>query len=155
MYFNTSFDDCVCVYSYGTCCKNGISRQSSILEAESRPSHHSEWAEFIELIWARKCLEQFCFNTSLPPLNINDWNNIITDWEHCPTDLLCSDNEILCSLNVNISTGLDAIAAPILKQCTASIFCPLNATYDNLSICSGQIPAAWKLQCNPYFQVHW
>ena len=28
-YFNTSFDDCVCVYSYGTCCKNGISRQSS------------------------------------------------------------------------------------------------------------------------------
>ena len=73
------------------------------------------------------------------------WNNIITDWVHCPTDLLCSDNEILCSLNVNISTGLDAISAPILKQCTASIFCPLNATYDNLSICSGQIPAAWKL----------
>jgi len=35
-----------------------------------------------------------CINTSLPPLNINNWKNVITDWEHCPTDLLYTDNEI-------------------------------------------------------------
>ena len=74
---------------------NDISRQSSVLGVESHPSHHSEWADFIELTQTSKCLERIPFQLfrHIPsPTQINDWNNIITDWEHCATDLLCTDN---------------------------------------------------------------
>jgi len=37
--------------------------QVHILLVESHPSHHSEWAEFIELIWTMKCLKRILVST--------------------------------------------------------------------------------------------
>jgi len=73
-----------------------------------------------------------CFNSSLTPLNIDDWNNIITDQEHYPTDLLCTNNEVfdmLCSLNVNKSNGPDEISACMLKSCAASIYLTIKILF--------------------------
>ena len=87
-----------------------------------------------------------CFNSPLPPLNNDDWNNIRTNPDECPTDILCSENEVLemlCSLNTRKSNGPDGISARMLKSCAGSISLPIKMIF-NHSIRSGQLPCAWK-----------
>ena len=89
-----------------------------------------------------------CFNTSLPPLNIDDWNNIITDQERCPTAwssmpwqwniwhaMLTQCQQIQWS-RWNFSSHAEVMCSQHLSS-VEILF--------NLSICSGQIPAAWKV----------
>ena len=87
-----------------------------------------------------------CFNSTLPPLNNDDWNNIRTNQDECPTDTLCSENEVLemlCSLNTRKSNGPDGISARMLKSCAGSISLPIKMIF-NHSLRSGQLPCAWK-----------
>ena len=118
-------------------------------EKSSIPSLKVDAVNVITDIDKANALNEFfseCFNSPLPPLNNDDWNNIRTNPDECPTDIMCSENEVLemlCSLNTRKSNGPDGISARMLKSCAGSISLPIKMIF-NHSIRSGQLPCAWK-----------
>ncbi len=85
-----------------------------------------------------------CFNQSLPPLAESIYQ-LHTTLQECPDHLLCTEEEVLrllLSLDVTKSSGPDGISAKMLKA-TATSIAPSLCKLFNLSITTGQFPAAW------------
>ena len=86
-----------------------------------------------------------CFNSSQSPLTQADSNSLNPDCA-CPEGILCTEEQVfdlLHTLDVSKANGPDGISARMLKS-TARSIAPSVTKLFNLSLCSGQLPAAWK-----------
>ena len=86
-----------------------------------------------------------CFNSSQPPLTHADSNTLKPD-HACPENILCKEQQVLGLLravDTSKANGPDEISARMLKH-TARSIAPSVTKLFNLSLCSGQLPVAWK-----------
>ena len=126
-------------------------------EKSSIPSLKVDGVNVISDIDKANALNEFfseCFNSTLPPLNNDDWNNIRINQDECPTDILCSEDEVLgmlCSLNTRKSNGPDGTSARMLKSCAGSISLSIKMI-SNHSIRSGQ--CLDRKKCHPNSKVN-